>query len=48
MEKDFVVSKIEPSQDGSPYVFVAFTDSNESKSVGRGGSSYPLSFYIST
>jgi hypothetical protein len=40
MKKDFVVSKIEASQDGSPYVFVAFTDPNEPKSLGRGGSSY--------
>jgi hypothetical protein len=26
MKKDFIVSKIEASQDGSPYVFVTFTD----------------------
>jgi hypothetical protein len=26
MKKDFIVSKIEASQDGSPYVFVTFAD----------------------
>jgi hypothetical protein len=26
MKKDFIVSKIEAPQDGSPYVFVTFTD----------------------
>ena len=34
MKKDFVVSKIESSQDGSQYVLVAFTDPNEPKSAG--------------
>mgnify|MGYP006182695909 CR=1 FL=1 len=43
MKKDFIVSKIESPQDGSPYVFVAFTDPNESKSAGKSGSSYPQS-----
>ena len=37
MKKDFIVSKIEAPQDGSPYVFVAFTDPNESKSTGKSG-----------
>jgi hypothetical protein len=37
MKKDFIVSKIEASQDGSPYVYVAFTDPNESKSTGKSG-----------
>ena len=26
MKKDFIISKIEASQDGSPYVYVAFSD----------------------
>jgi hypothetical protein len=37
-KKDFIVSKIEASEDGSQYVLVAFTDPNESKSAGK---SYP-------
>ena len=46
MKKDFIVSKIEAPQDGSQYVFIAFTDPNEPKSSGGGagsGSSYPQS-----
>ncbi len=46
MKKDFIVSKIEASQDGSQYVFIGFTDPNEPKSSGGGagsGSSYPQS-----
>jgi hypothetical protein len=35
MKKDFIFSKIEAPQDGSPYVFVAFTDPNEPKSAGK-------------
>jgi hypothetical protein len=38
LKKDFIVSKIEASQDGSQYVLVAFTDPNEPKSVEEGGS----------
>jgi hypothetical protein len=38
MKKDFIVSKIEASQDGSQYVFIAFTDPNEPKSSGGAGS----------
>jgi hypothetical protein len=34
MKKEFVVSKIESSQDSSQYVLVAFTDPNEPKSAG--------------
>jgi hypothetical protein len=34
MKKEFVVSKIESSQDSSQYVLVAFTDPNEPKSTG--------------
>ena len=43
MKKDFIVSKIEATQDGSQYVFVAFTDPNETKSAGnfdKSGRSY--------
>ena len=47
MKKDFIVSKIEASQGGNPYVFVAFTDPNEPKSAGRGGSIYPQSPFTS-
>ena len=43
-KKDFIVSKIEASQDGSPYVLVAFTDPNEPKSAGK---SYPQSPFTS-
>jgi hypothetical protein len=32
MKKDFIVSKIEASQDGGAYVYVAFTDPNDYKS----------------
>jgi hypothetical protein len=34
MKKEFVVSKIESSQDASQYVLVAFTDPYEHKSAG--------------
>ena len=44
MEKDFIVSKIESSQDGSPYVLVAFTDPNAPKSTGGGGSGEAVPF----
>ena len=47
MKKDFIVSKIEAPQDGSAYVFVAFTDPNEPKSAGTSGSSYPQSPFTS-
>jgi hypothetical protein len=45
MKKDFIVSKIEAPQDGSQYVFIAFTDPNEPKSSGGSGAgnSYPQS-----
>jgi hypothetical protein len=42
MKKDFIVSKIEASQDGSPYVFVTFTDPDS-----RGGDSSPQSSFSS-
>jgi len=31
MKKDCVISRIEASQDGSPYVYVTFTDPNDYK-----------------
>ena len=35
MRKDFIVSKIEASQDGSPYVYISITDPNDPKSSER-------------
>ena len=32
MKKEFMVSKIEAAQDGSPYVYIGFTDPNDYKS----------------
>jgi hypothetical protein len=29
MKKDFIVARIEASQDGSPYVYISFTDPND-------------------
>ncbi|MDQ3840116.1 MAG: hypothetical protein M3297_12705 [Thermoproteota archaeon] len=46
MKKDFIVSKIEATQEGGQYVFITFTDPNEPRSSGGGtggGSSYPQS-----
>jgi hypothetical protein len=40
MKKDFIVSKIEAPQNGSQYVFIAFTDPNEPKSSGAAGSPF--------
>jgi hypothetical protein len=31
MKKDYIISKIEASQDGSPYVYVTFSDPNDYK-----------------
>ena len=31
MKKEFMVSKIEATQDGSPYVYIGFTDPNDYK-----------------
>ena len=45
MKKDFIVCKIEASQDGSPYVLVAFTNPNEPKSAegfGNSGEAIPF------
>jgi hypothetical protein len=35
MKKEFILSKIEAVQDGSPYVYVGFVDPNDSKSEAR-------------
>ena len=46
MKKEYIVSRIEASQDGSPYVYISFTDPNVSKSpapVGGAGKSFPQS-----
>jgi hypothetical protein len=43
MKKDFIVSKIEASHDGSHYVLVSFTDPN-AKSKGGGGSGEAVPF----
>jgi hypothetical protein len=45
MRKEFIVSKIEASQDGSPYVYISFTDPNDPKSAegGRAGRNFPQS-----
>jgi hypothetical protein len=46
MKKDFIVSKIEASQDGSPYVYVAFHDANidpKTTTTSGGGKNFPQS-----
>ena len=35
MKKDYIVSRIEASQDGAPYVYVAVTDPNDYKQGGE-------------
>lgn len=35
MKKDFIISKIEASQDGAPYIYITFSDSNDYKSGGE-------------
>jgi hypothetical protein len=45
LRKDFIVSKIEASQDGSPYVYISITDPNDKVFGRRSGkklSSKPL------
>ena len=32
MKKEFIVSRIEASQDGSPYIYITFSDANDYKS----------------
>jgi hypothetical protein len=44
MKKEFIVSKIEASQDGSHYILVVFTDPNVPKSTGGGGSGEVVPF----
>ena len=44
MKKDFTVSKIEATQDGSQYVLVAFTDRNEPWSAGNSGELIPFTY----
>ena len=46
MKKDYIISKIEASQDGSPYVYVSLIDSGTSnaQTAGRGsGRTFPQS-----
>jgi hypothetical protein len=40
MKKDFIVSKLEAPQDGSPYVFVTFTDPDSKGGDGSSQSSF--------
>ena len=35
MKKDFIISKIEASQDGTPYIYVTFNDANDYKAGGE-------------
>jgi hypothetical protein len=35
MKKEFIVSRIEASQDGSPYIYITFSDANDYKSGER-------------
>jgi hypothetical protein len=35
MKKDFIISKIEASQDGTPYIYVTFSDANDYKVGGE-------------
>lgn len=42
MKKDFIVSKIESSQDGSPYVYVTFHDPNDPKTTYRADPQSPF------
>ena len=41
MKKDFIISKIEASQDGTPYIYVTFSDVNDYK-VGGGKQQNPF------
>ena len=42
MRKDFIISKIESSQDGSPYVYVTLHDPNDPKTTSRGAPQSPF------
>src|SRR5918995_3980315 len=44
MKKDFIISKIEAPQDGSPYVYVSFADPSTSKAPTTGGGGAGKSF----
>ncbi len=35
MKKNFIISKIEASQDGAPYIYITFSDPNDYKSGER-------------
>lgn len=35
MKKDFIISKVEASQDGAPYIYVTFSDANDYKAGGE-------------
>ena len=35
MKKDYIVSRIEASQDGAPYVYIAVSDPNDYKQAGE-------------
>ena len=35
MKKDFIISKIEASQDGAPYIYATFSDANDYKAGGE-------------
>jgi hypothetical protein len=35
MKKEFIISRIEASQDGSPYIYITFSDANDYKSGER-------------
>lgn len=42
MRKDFVISKVESSQDGSPYVYVTFHDPNDPKTTSKADRQSPF------
>ena len=42
MKKDFIISKIEASQDGAPYIYVTFSDANDYKAGGEKGKQNPF------
>ena len=45
MNKDFVVPKIEASQDGIPHIYVTFTEPHEPKPPSGGGSGEAVKQY---
>ena len=47
MKKEFIVSKIEASQAGNPYVYISITDPNDTKSLeGDLGRNFPQSPFL--